>query len=124
MRPPDLREHVIHEACHVWAYLIEEALPFRESIPDERFVLPSGTGNKNASEVLGAAYVAATLLTFYREMRSPAPGATRASYEEGRISWLEDYLDGCLGIAHRIDGWSGCGSHLLQRLVQVLGHDH
>ena len=61
----ELAEQFIHELAHNWMYLIEEIAPLHDTGWATRYTLPSGTGNRNPTEVLGAAHVSATLLRWY-----------------------------------------------------------
>ncbi|NHU42998.1 HEXXH motif-containing putative peptide modification protein [Rhodococcus sp. A14] len=85
-----LGEYLLHELCHNWTYLLEELEPLQTFQALERFTLPSGTQNKQPTELLGAAYVSATLVRWYR--RRGLAG------EESRINLLTRYLDGCLDL--------------------------
>ena len=91
----ELREQLLHEISHNWLYLIEELWPLHRPEYVERFQLPSGTPNRNASEVLGAAYVAAVLLDWYAAQASLSISVERSAY-------LRRYLVGCLSLLNTI----------------------
>ncbi|AOJ70008.1 MULTISPECIES: aKG-HExxH-type peptide beta-hydroxylase [Burkholderia] len=88
--PRELCEQIIHEHCHNWMYFLEELMPFHRIDYREVFVLPSGTANRNPTEVIGAAHVAATLAHWYAR-QADAPS-------QRRVRDLLTYLDGCVGI--------------------------
>lgn len=86
----ELCEQIIHEHCHNWMYLLEELMPFHRIDYEEVFVLPSGTANRNPTEIIGAAHVAATLGRWY---------ATQVDAEsQQRVHQLAAYFDGCMGL--------------------------
>lgn len=88
----ELREQLLHEACHNWMYLLEEVGSFHFAGTGTRFVLPSGTSNRNAAEVIGAAHVTATLWLWY--------GRICDDFSSRRQKEVEDYFAGCLQILH------------------------
>ncbi|MGN5633251.1 aKG-HExxH-type peptide beta-hydroxylase [Streptomyces sp. AC154] len=80
----EMREHVLHEHCHQWLYLIEELWDIdRPRAPT--FTLPSGTSNRSPREVIGAAHVAAVLIRLYRALN-----------EKHQIEPLKQYGQGCI----------------------------
>lgn len=86
----ELREQILHEVCHNWLYLIQEVWRLHPYEHDRLYTLPSGTGGRNLSEVIGASHVAATLLHWYS--RSPSDVAPLRRDKLGR------YLAGSLQI--------------------------
>lgn len=86
----ELCEQIIHEHCHNWMYFLEELMPFHRIDYQEVFVLPSGTANRNPTEIIGAAHVAATLAHWY---------AKQADAEsQQRVHQLSAYFDGCVDL--------------------------
>ena len=106
----ELREHIVHELCHQWLYLIEELWDL--DTPDAPgFTLPSGTTHRSPREVIGAAHVAAALVRMYR-----------ATGEEAHVGPLTTYGRGCLHIlATGAAGHVTCvGSQIVSRLKEAL----
>lgn len=85
-----IRSQVLHEFCHQWMYLIQEAWDL-ENCPDRDLTLPSGTSSRSIEEVLGGLHVAMALLRLYR---------TTGRHRE-RIERLTRYRDGCLDVIER-----------------------
>lgn len=80
----EMREHVLHEHCHQWLYLVEELWDI--DLPGApTFTLPSGTSGRSPREVIGAAHVAAALVRLYN-----------AVGEEQQIGPLKQYGWGCI----------------------------
>jgi hypothetical protein len=105
----ELDEQIVHELCHVWSYLIEEVMPFHCDPCEATFTLPSGTSGKNATEVLGAAYVGAVLYTWYLASDDNCDPV-------GRKEELRAYIEGCLAIVYNVSGYSESGYELITRL--------
>lgn len=102
----ELREQLLHEFCHVWLYLLQEVVRLVE-MPDESFTLPSGTANRNAEEVFGAAHVACTLCIYYCGLSrsATAPGSDVRMLRElsaRRLEQLRPYAVGCIAILHAL----------------------
>lgn len=83
-----LDECIVHEACHNWMYMLEELEPFHDPAGTPLFVLPSGTGNRNPTEVIGACHVALTLIELYKQV----PG----EMSKHRRMNLQRYASGCV----------------------------
>ena len=85
----EIQEQLIHELCHNWVYLIGEG--WRLSGDDDApcYTLPTGTGQKEAGEVIGAAHVAVALYRWYAVQGEDSAGSTRRAV-------LLNYLEGCL----------------------------
>lgn len=83
-----LDECIVHEACHNWMYMLEELEPFHDHAAQPMFVLPSGTGNRNPTEVIGACHVVLTLIAFYKQV--PGEGSRH------RRMNLQRYASGCV----------------------------
>ncbi|MHA6845376.1 aKG-HExxH-type peptide beta-hydroxylase [Ralstonia syzygii] len=108
----ELCEQIIHEHCHNWMYFLEEVMPFHRIDYREVFVLPSGTANRNPTEVIGAAHVATTLAHWY---------AKQADAEsQRRIYHLAVYLNSCVGILHSLphDSLFPAGAEIVSRLAR------
>jgi hypothetical protein len=105
----ELREHVLHEQCHQWLYLLEEL--FNLDLPDSPgLTLPSGTGDRTPREVIGAAHVAAVLVRLYRADDKP-----------GHIAPLTEYGHGCLDLLERHDHTlTDAGRAIVLRLKEEL----
>lgn len=110
-----LAEQITHEFCHQWLYLIEEFAPLQHRNCRRRVTLPSGTGNRTVSELLGALHVTAALRRIWGAM--PVPEEIR----EARLCHLEGYVAGCLELAEKARTcMSDCGSLLAERLYHEL----
>ncbi len=105
----ELREHVLHEQCHQWLYLLEEL--FNLDLPDSsELILPSGTSDRTPREVIGAAHVAAVLVRLYRADDSP-----------GHIAPLTEYGCGCLDLLeHHDHTLTDAGRAIVLRLKEAL----
>ncbi|MGW2541298.1 hypothetical protein ACWC5I_10595 [Kitasatospora sp. NPDC001574] len=99
----ELREHVLHEQCHQWLYLLEEL--FNLDLPDSpELTLPSGTSDRTPREVVGAAHVAAVLVRLYRAEDNPGHLAPLTAYGRGCLALLERH-DHTLTDAGRVIVW-------------------
>jgi hypothetical protein len=87
----ELREHVLHEQCHQWLYLLEEIFAI-DLVDSPGLTLPSGTSDRTPREVIGAAHVAAALIRLYRAAALP-----------DHVGPLTDYGRGCLDLLNRHD---------------------
>jgi hypothetical protein len=107
----ELREQVVHELCHQWLYLIEELWALE--VPHPRaMTLPSGTADRSAAEVLGAAHVAAALTRMYR---------TDTSAPTRRLSQLAEYGAGCLNLLTDLEhDLTDAGRTVARRLEEAL----
>lgn len=108
----ELREQIIHEHCHNWMYFLEELMPFHRIDYREVFVLPSGTANRNPTEIIGAAHVAATLSQWY---------AKQADAEsQQRVQHLSAYFDGCVGMLRSLphDSLLPAGAEIVSLLIR------
>lgn len=88
----ELPEQIIHEHCHQWQYLIQELFPSNQYSEDYNYTLPSGTGKRSPSEVLGAAHVAFTLHRYYRE-----------THQYSQLQDLRAYAESCVDILSTLD---------------------
>ncbi len=86
----ELCEQIIHEHCHNWMYLVEEVMPFHRTDFRTLFTLPSGTPNRNPTEIIGAAHVTAALTLWY--------SMSSSSGVEERIRELTTYFRQCVEI--------------------------
>lgn len=84
----ELEEFLLHEICHNWMYLVEEVRVLHDPAFEVLSTLPTGTGGRNPTEVIGASHVAATLIRWYT-----LRGRTQ---DQRRIADLRVYLRGCL----------------------------
>ncbi|MEV0996867.1 hypothetical protein [Nonomuraea sp. NPDC050202] len=100
---------VLHENCHQWLYLIQEAWDL-QTRAEHDLTMPSGTTGRSLAEVLGGAHVAAALIRLYRTL----------SGQENRIDHLVTYSKGCLSTIdkHR-DGLTPAGQAVAQRLEDL-----
>ncbi|MFG2598612.1 aKG-HExxH-type peptide beta-hydroxylase [Streptomyces sp. NPDC048462] len=105
----EMREHVLHEHCHQWLYLIEELWDIdRPEAPT--FTLPSGTSNRSPREVIGAAHVAAALIRMYR-----------AVGEKQHIEPLKQYGLGCIKLLESATRYlTPVGTQITQRIKEEL----
>lgn len=89
----ELREQLLHEVAHVWVYMLEELWDMHDHGDTTRFTLPSGTGNKTATGVMNAAFVAVVLSRFYWMERGPlaARAGTLLDYAQESTGLLEKY---------------------------------
>lgn len=105
----ELAEQVLHEIAHQWMYLVMEVWPMTGEI-QRLFTLPSGTGGKQAWEVLGAAHVAAVLRRWYR--CGPASSPVRAKE-------LREYAEGCLALLPAAE-LAPAGELFVERIKEAL----
>jgi len=89
--PTTLAEQVLHEISHQWLYFIEEMWPLQEE-GSPRFTLPSGTGGRSASELLGASHVVVNP----HQLWSILPAD--ADLRERRLRHLRQYGARCQGL--------------------------
>lgn len=110
----ELREQVIHETAHNWMYMVAEILPLSrgDASTHPRFILPSGTGGKLPSEVLGALHVTQSLRTYYEVGKSES--------DQERLNDLLTYIEGCQGLLDEVGPYlSETGEEILWRLTRV-----
>ncbi len=109
-----LSGQVLHEMCHQWWYCIEELWPLQTDQTEAARVhtLPSGTGPRSSSEVLGAVHVALALIRWYRIIDPGTP----------RLDELARYAAGCLALLGPTgtDGLTTAGARLAHRLQEAL----
>jgi len=86
----ELREQIIHELSHNYIYALEEVVQLTTHGSKRAFTLPSGTGNRTASELVGAAAVACTLIKYYSLF-------DLIGFQD-RLNYLTLYLEGCLSV--------------------------
>jgi hypothetical protein len=105
-----LREHIIHELAHQWLYLIQEIWAF-QTRGGQNLTLPSGTGTRSVAEVIGAAHVAAALITMYAAIGG-APTDRR-----DHLTW---YGSGCLTVLQEAEGdLTDAGRQVVRRLKEA-----
>ncbi|MFD8531546.1 hypothetical protein ACFV0L_29410 [Streptosporangium canum] len=101
-----IRSQVLHEMCHQWANLIQEAWELQTNEARD-ITMPSGTTGRSLSEVIGGAHVAAALIRLYRVIGG----------EQERIVSLTAYHSGCLDlIGQRSSDLTDAGRSLAKRL--------
>ncbi len=105
---------VLHELCHQWWYCIEELWPLQPDQTEAARVhtLPSGTGPRSSSEVLGAAHVALVLIRWHRSVDPTSR----------RIEELATYARGCLALLDPAGTGelTAAGARLAHRLQEAL----
>jgi hypothetical protein len=108
-----LAEQVLHEISHQWIYLIEELAPLQTAGCEVRVVLPSGTGDRSLSELLGALHVSLNLRRLWREL--PVDEVLR----QRRLAHLEQYVAGCRQILATVDaGLTDEGAAIAQHMTE------
>lgn len=85
--PSRLEESYLHELCHQWHYLLQHFVEHEVPGFPRDLVLPSGTANRSAAEVLGALHVSSALTQWYGNLR-------RADDR----SWFQWYGTGCVEV--------------------------
>jgi len=108
-----LEEVIIHELAHVWLGMICELHHFHEISSDERFILPSGTKNKDARGVIFAGHFAAAVLKYFEEKEKLNLGSQNS---KDRISYLKNYLTGCIKLLTQDVFLDKTGTDLVSRL--------
>ncbi|MEU7822996.1 HEXXH motif-containing putative peptide modification protein [Catellatospora sp. NPDC049133] len=112
--PTTLAEQIVHETCHQWLYFIEEMWPLQED-NGPRFTLPSGTGGRSASELLGASHVVVCLHRLWSAM--PADAELRAR----RLAHLRAYGAGCEALMRGArEAFTPVGQALASRLIEEI----
>jgi hypothetical protein len=118
----ELREQLLHEFCHNWLYLLQEVVPLTLVPPNVKFTLPSGTTNRSAEEVLGAAHVAASLIIFYSNSLVHN-WAKKRQVAMRRMAELSHYLEKCIQQLEQLNSselLTPAGSELFLRLGTIL----
>jgi hypothetical protein len=108
-----LEEVIIHELAHVWLGMICELHHFHEISSDERFILPSGTKDKDARGVIFAGHFAAAVLSYFEEKEKQQLGSTNS---KDRIAYLKNYFTGCIKLLTQDISLDKTGSDLVNRL--------
>ncbi len=103
----EIREQVLHEVVHIWAYMIEELWMFHNKEDISLFSLPSGTSEKTATGVIHAAYVARVLSDFYRKNN-------KDWLERSKI--LTEYYKSCLSLIETNQFLTRTGREIIKRL--------
>jgi hypothetical protein len=91
---PRLAEYIVHEVSHTWIGMISEITPLAKR-SEPVHVLPSGTSGKEITQVIYALTFAVTAVRFYR---AKVLSGRNTIDDERRLSYLENYVDGCLKI--------------------------
>lgn len=84
-----LCETVLHEYAHVWLGLVTEIRDFQIRDCPVQFILPSGTGPKDARAVLFAMHYAATVVSFLTTLDRHE---RCAGWQRERLAYLRWYL--------------------------------
>lgn len=106
--PDQIRSQVLHEMCHQWMNLIQEAWPL-QTREKRDLTMPSGTTGRSLSEVLGGAHVAMALIRLYRALGG----------EQDRLEDLARYHAGCLlVIEEHADELTEAGHSIAARLKE------
>jgi len=108
-----LEEVIIHELAHVWLGMICELNHFHDISSEERFVLPSGTRDKDARGVIFAGHFAAAVLSYFEEKERQQSGSVNS---KERIVYLKNYLTGCIKLLTRDISLEKTGADLVNRL--------
>lgn len=108
-----LEEVVIHEMAHVWLGMICELNHFHDISSTERFVLPSGTKDKDTRGVIFAGHFAAAVLSYFKEKEKKQSGSENS---KARIVYLKNYLSGCLNLLAQDTSLKKTGADLVCRL--------
>lgn len=108
-----LEEVIIHELAHIWLGMICELHHFHNISSDERFILPSGTKNKDARGVIFAGHFAAAVLKYFEEKEKLKLGSQNS---KDRISYLKNYLRGCINLLTQDVFLDKIGTDLVSRL--------
>jgi hypothetical protein len=110
--PDQIRSQVVHENCHQWLYLIQEAWSL-QTRNERDLTMPSGTSERSLEEVLGGAHVAAALIRMYQALDSDG--------ERDRIAYLTHYLAGCMDVIdHNSSGLTDAGRCIAARIQEAL----
>lgn len=88
----NLAESLVHELAHTWLGLINEIAPLADPKYEEVFTLPSGTKDKSTLGTLLAAHFAGAALNYHKKSNS---------MNISRISFLVEYLNGCINILEK-----------------------
>ncbi|ASU38014.1 hypothetical protein hmeg3_06685 [Herbaspirillum sp. meg3] len=91
---PRLAEYIVHEVSHTWVGMIAEITPLAER-SEPIHVLPSGTSGKEITQVIYALTFAVTAVRFYR---AKIFAGCNTVDDGNRLTYLENYADGCLKI--------------------------
>ncbi|MGV9679182.1 aKG-HExxH-type peptide beta-hydroxylase [Nocardia sp. NPDC003482] len=87
----ELREQVVHEFCHQWLYLLEEVCPLEKAEAARDLTLPSGTTERSAREVIGAAHVGLALADLYDDCGQPHQAAILRGYATDCLTVLDEH---------------------------------
>jgi hypothetical protein len=111
--PYESCEQVLHELVHIWLYMVEELWRIHPHEAPSRFSLPSGRPNKNATEIISAAFVTC-VLSEYHYMRGWS----------SRAEQLAEYARRCLERLVPEEHLSATGSELHVHLSEMLAMEH
>ncbi len=103
----EIREQVLHEVVHIWAYMIEELWLFHNPKDTTTFSLPSGIKGKTATGVIHAAYVARILSYFYKNS---------GEKWKKRSTILTEYFRECLQLIESYQFLTNIGEEIRKRL--------
>jgi hypothetical protein len=110
--PRESREQVLHELVHIWLYMVEELWRLHPHDAPSRFILPSGRPNKNATEIIGAAFVTCVLGKYHR-----------VRGWSSRAEELVEYARRCLERLVPEEHLSATGSELHEHLAMTLARE-
>jgi len=109
-----LAEQILHETSHQWLYLLEEMFALQTGAA-VRFTLPSGTADRSATELLGAAHVVVNLRKLW--LRLPVSEPQR----QARLHHLAGYGSGCADLLDTATGvLTSEGQILAARLIEEI----
>jgi hypothetical protein len=89
-----LAEYIVHEVSHTWVGMISEITSLAKR-SEPVHVLPSGTSGKEITQVIYALTFAVTAVRFYR---AKVVAGCNTIDDDRRLSYLENYANGCLKI--------------------------
>lgn len=115
-----LEEVIIHEMAHVWLGLLCEIDEFHHHSSENRYTLPSGTGNKDARGVIFASHFAACVLKFLEKKRA---SDRFTPLDQERTICLETYFSGCLTQLIQMSELKAIGKEIVKIMSNEVCYD-
>lgn len=109
--PDALREALVHEVSHVWYGMVSEICDLQGADRGQRFILPSGTQDKDARNVAFAATFAASAVRYYEAL-----GERLSQGLRDRRLYLRRYVQGTLDLLDEAQNLSDSGRAVLDSL--------